>query len=244
MSGAVAIVPAGGSGSRIGARHPKQYLALAGTPLLVLTLRALLGSTAIEGVVLAVPLDRVQMTRRLLARYEVPRVLAVVAGGDERQSSVRRALDAVPAQAELIVVHDAVRPFITRDLVDRVLAAAREHGAATCGIEVRETVKRVSDRAVEATLDRNGLWLTQTPQAFRRSVLREAHDQAQRDGFRGTDDAVLVERLGGRVIMVPGLPENLKITTVQDLGAARLWLGSRATAGRARTAGRAGAARG
>jgi 2-C-methyl-D-erythritol 4-phosphate cytidylyltransferase len=106
--------------------------------------------------------------------------------------------------------------------VERVLAAAAA-GAATCGLPVRETVKRVRDGAVEATVSREGLWLTQTPQAFTRAVLWEAHDKARRDGFAGTDDAVLVERLGVTVTMVPGLPRNLKITTPEDLETARAW---------------------
>jgi len=105
-----------------------------------------------------------------------------------------------------------------------VLAAARRHGAAVCGLPVRETVKRVTDQAVASTLDRDGLWLVQTPQAFRRALLWEAHDKARRDGFVGTDDAVLVERLGGRVAVVPGLPQNIKLTTPEDLALARAWL--------------------
>lgn len=221
---AVAVVPAGGTGARMKSRRPKQYLSLSGAPLLVHTLRALLGSGAMDGVVLAVPADRIAATRRLLHRYRVPRVLGVVAGGAERQESVWRGLQAVPAGARWVVVHDAVRPFVTRDLVERVLAAARRHGAATCGLQVRETVKRVRGETVDATLDRDGLWLIQTPQAFSRDLLWEAHEKARRDGFTGTDDAVLVERLGGRVAMVPGLPQNLKITTPEDLKVARLRL--------------------
>jgi 2-C-methyl-D-erythritol 4-phosphate cytidylyltransferase len=126
-----------------------------------------------------------------------------------------------------VLVHDAVRPFITPTLVARVLAAAGRTGAATCGLAVRETVKRVREDVVDATLDRAGLWLIQTPQAFRRDLLWEAHDKARRGGYAGTDDAVLVERLGGRVAVVPGLAGNLKITTPGDLRVARLWTGRR-----------------
>ena len=220
----VAVIPAGGTGARMNSRRPKQYLRLAGAPLLVHTVRALLRSGAVDGVVLAVPVDRIAATRRLLQRHRVPRVLSVVGGGAERQESVWRGLQAAPAGARWVVVHDAVRPFITRNLVERVLAAARRYGAATCGLEVRETVKRVRGKTVRATLDRDGLWLTQTPQAFSRDLLWTAHEKARRDHFTGTDDAVLVERLGGRVAMVPGLPENLKITTPEDLNIARRWL--------------------
>ena len=229
---AVAVVAAGGLGVRMASRRPKQYLAVAGAPLLVHALRALLRGDGLDGAVLVVPAERIDATRRLLDRHRVGGVLAVVAGGPERQESVWRGLQAVPPNARWIVVHDAVRPFITADLVGRVLAAARRHGAATCGLPVRETVKRVQGDAVESTLDRDGLWLVQTPQAFDRDVLWEAHEKARRDGFTGTDDAVLVERLGGRVAMVPGLVENLKVTTPEDLRAARLRLGSRRAAAR------------
>jgi 2-C-methyl-D-erythritol 4-phosphate cytidylyltransferase len=228
--GTVAVVPAGGMGSRMKGRRPKQYLGLAGLPLLIHALRALLSSKLIDGLVLAVPADRVAATRILIQRHRVPRVLEVLAGGSERQESVWRALHAVPENTQWIVVHDAVRPFIHGDLVGRVLRAARRHGAATCGLPVRESVKRVSGKTVASSLDREGLWLIQTPQAFSRALLWEAHDKARRDGFLGTDDAVLIERLGGRVVVVPGLSQNLKVTTPEDLRIARLWVSS----GRAR----------
>jgi 2-C-methyl-D-erythritol 4-phosphate cytidylyltransferase len=153
-----------------------------------------------------------------------------VAGGADRQESVWQGLQASPRDAAWIVVHDAVRPFVAPGLVDAVVGAARRVGAATCGVAVRDTVKRVGkglgvgDEIVEATLDREGLWLVQTPQAFRRALLWEAHDKARRDGYRGTDDAVLVERLGAPVAMVTGAPENLKITTRLDLRLARRWM--------------------
>jgi len=122
----------------------------------------------------------------------------------------------------IVLVHDAVRPFITRGLVDAVLAAARAEGAAICALPVAETVKRVREGVVEATIDRAGLWAVQTPQAFRAEILREAHDKARRDGVVGTDDAMLVERLGQRVRVVPGLAANVKITTLDDLRRARV----------------------
>lgn len=221
----IVIVPAGGAGARMGMRLPKQYLTIAGVPVLVHTVRALGRARAVEGIVVAAPAERVEATRALLARHRLGRVSAVVAGGADRQESVWRGLQATPAGVEWVVVHDAVRPFVTAALVDAVLAAARLSGAATCGVAVSETVKRVRDSMVEATLDREGLWLVQTPQAFRRELLWEAHDKARRDGVTGTDDAVLVERLGGRVAMVPGAPENLKITTRDDLRRSRRWWG-------------------
>jgi 2-C-methyl-D-erythritol 4-phosphate cytidylyltransferase len=223
---AVAVVPAAGMGVRMASRQPKQYLRLAGLPLLVHTLRALRNCPALDGVVLAVPADRIAATRRVLNRHGVA-VLEVLGGGTSRQESVWRGLQAVPAGPRWIVVHDGVRPFVTRDLLERLLAAARRWGAATCGLEVRETVKRASDGVVESTVDREGLWLVQTPQAFSRDLLWEAHEKARRDGFAGTDDAMLVERLGAPVAMVPGLAHNIKITTREDLRVARLWFGRR-----------------
>ena len=222
-----AIVPAGGLGMRMGSRRPKQYLRLGRVPILVATLRALGRARGIAGIVVAVPEAHVAETRRLLARLRVPRILEVVAGGADRQESVWRALQRIPEHAERVLVHDAVRPFIDAALVARVLGATASHGAATCGIPVRETVKRVQGGAIEATIPRQGLWLTQTPQAFTRAVLWEAHDKARRDGFAGTDDAVLVERLGVTVAMVQGLGQNLKITTPEDLQTARAWAARR-----------------
>ena len=226
MTRAVAIVPAGGAGSRMGVRQPKQYLRLGRVPLLVRTLRALAGAGCVSGIVVAAPRERLEATRRLLRGHRVAKILDVVVGGAERQESVWLGLQAA-GSAEWVLVHDAVRPFITPALVARVLSAAGPTGAAACGLAVRETVKRVREDVVHETLDRAGLWLIQTPQAFRRDLLWEAHDKARRDGYSGTDDAVLVERLGGRVAVVPGLAENLKITTPGDLRVARLWTGRR-----------------
>jgi 2-C-methyl-D-erythritol 4-phosphate cytidylyltransferase len=208
----------------MGARRPKQYLTLGGAPILVHTLRALLRCRRLGGAVLAVPADRIAATRRVLDRHRVSGSVDVIAGGAVRQESVWRGLQAVSADTRWVVVHDAVRPFIDQALVDRVLAAARREGAAICGLPVRETVKRVQEDSVEATVDREGLWLVQTPQAFSRDLLWEAHEKARRDGFRATDDAALVERLGVRVAMVIGLPQNMKITTPDDLRTARRWL--------------------
>ncbi|HEY7251054.1 MAG TPA: 2-C-methyl-D-erythritol 4-phosphate cytidylyltransferase [Methylomirabilota bacterium] len=217
-----AIVPAGGVGSRMGSPRPKQYLRLGRAPILVATLRALARTPGLAGIVVAVPGAHVAATRRLLARQRVPKILDVVAGGADRQESVWRALQRVPEHARWVMVHDGVRPFIDGGVVARVRAAAAG-GAATCGMPVRETVKRVRDGAVEATIDRDGLWTTQTPQVFTRALLWEAHEKARRDGFAGTDDAMLVERLGTTVAMVPGLEQNLKITTREDLRTARGW---------------------
>lgn len=211
----------------MGGSSPKQFLRLGGVPVLVRTLAALGRSRVIGGIVVVAPPAAVERTRRLLSRHRVRRVLAVVAGGRERQESVWLGLQAVPAAADVVVVHDGVRPFITGTLVRDVVQAAQRFGAAVCGIPVRETVKRHREGFVEATVDRDGLWLVQTPQAFRRPLLWEAHEKARRDGFLGTDDAVLVERVGAPVRMVAGLAENLKITTPDDLARARVLMAAK-----------------
>jgi 2-C-methyl-D-erythritol 4-phosphate cytidylyltransferase len=212
------LIPAGGLGTRLGRRTPKQFLRLGGgVPILAATLRHFTGHPAVAGVVVAAPAAHVARTRALLRGR---RGVSVVTGGATRQESVWCALQAAPADAEVVVVHDAVRPFITRALIDAVIAAAAE-GAAICALPIAETVKRVRDDIVEATLDRAGLWAVQTPQAFRAALLREAHEKARRDGVLGTDDAMLVERLGQSVRVVPGLAGNVKITTPEDLRRAR-----------------------
>lgn len=213
------LMPAGGIGARLGGRTPKQFRPLGREPILVATLRHFRRHPRVAAIVVAVPAAHVERARRVLGRGDAR--LMVVVGGATRQESVWLALQAAPASAAVLVVHDAVRPFLTRPLIDALIAAAERDGAAICGLPITETVKRVRDGLVEATLDRDGLWSVQTPQAFRAAVLREAHDKARRDGFVGTDEAMLVERLGHPVRMVPGLAENLKITTADDLRRAR-----------------------
>lgn len=215
------IVPAAGVGRRVGGRVPKQFRRVGGRPLLLAALRPFVRHPAVGTIVVAAPAAHLARARRVLARLRRRRPTLVVAGGATRQESVWRALAAVPADAALVLVHDAARPFVTRALVDAVLAAARAHGAAVCGLPVTDTVKRVRDGVVEATVDRAGLWTVQTPQAFRLPLLREAHEKARREGVEATDDSALVERLGVPVRVVPGRAENVKITTREDLRRAR-----------------------
>jgi len=212
------LIPAGGLGTRIGSRTPKQFLRLGGAPILAMTLRHFTVHPDVAAVIVAAPAAHVARARALVARR---RGVEVVTGGSTRQDSVWCALQAAPGECEIAVVHDAVRPFISRALIDAVLAAAEAGGAAICALPIAETVKRVRDGVVEGTLDRAGLWAVQTPQAFRTALLREAHEKARRDGVTGTDDAMLVERLGHPVRVVPGLAGNVKITTPDDLRRAR-----------------------
>jgi 2-C-methyl-D-erythritol 4-phosphate cytidylyltransferase len=219
MRDVAVLVPAGGVGARLGSRTPKQFLALGREPILTATLRHFRRHPRVASIVVAAPSTHVERARRLLASGGAP--LTVVAGGASRQESVWLALQAAPASTRVILVHDAVRPFLTRGLIDALIAAAEGDGAAICALPIAETVKRVRDGLVLTTLERDGLWSVQTPQAFQAAILREAHDKARRDGFLGTDEAMLVERLGHPVRVVPGLAENVKITTAEDLRRAR-----------------------
>jgi 2-C-methyl-D-erythritol 4-phosphate cytidylyltransferase len=216
MRDVAVLIPAGGIGTRLGRSTPKQFLRVGGEAILEATVRHFRRHPRLAAIVVAAPAAHLERTRRLLGRG-----VSVVAGGATRQESVRLALEAAPHGVRMVVVHDAVRPFITRELVDAVLAAARVDGAAICGLPVSETIKRVREGVVEATVDRAGLCAVQTPQAFRADILREAHDKARRDGVAATDDAMLVERLGHPVRVVPGLVDNVKITTREDLRRAR-----------------------
>jgi 2-C-methyl-D-erythritol 4-phosphate cytidylyltransferase len=215
------IIPAGGSGTRIGGGLPKQFRRLGREPILVATVRRFARHPSIDHVVVAAPPAHLARTRRLLRPLAGRTPIDVVEGGAERQESVWRGLQAVPRSAAIILVHDAVRPFVPPRLIGEVLRAAATTGAAVCARPIAETVKWVADGRVRETLDRRGLWAVQTPQGFLASLLREAHDKARRDGVVGTDDAMLLERLGQPVGVVLGAAENVKITTPEDLRRAR-----------------------
>lgn len=221
------IVPAAGAGTRM--RRPqaraKQFLPLGGQSVLMRTLHALWQSELFDGVVVVVPEADLASVTDELAVLPFGKSIKVVAGGAERQDSVRLGLAAVPEEAEWVVVHDGVRPLVTPELVARVLEGAREHGAATAAVPVNDTVKRAdADGRVLSTLDREGLWSVQTPQAFAAGSLRRAHERALATGKRFTDDAGMVEALGASVYVVMGDPRNIKLTRAEDFALAESWL--------------------
>jgi 2-C-methyl-D-erythritol 4-phosphate cytidylyltransferase/2-C-methyl-D-erythritol 2,4-cyclodiphosphate synthase len=216
MTKAVAILVAGGAGKRMGERVPKQFLPLAGRPVIDRTISAFEASPQVEGIVLALPPDSPE---DLKASYRArPKMMAVVDGGAERQDSVRNALAAIPDSAEVILVHDAVRPFVSPELLSRCVERAKAHGAVVPVVPIRETVKTWDrERGTLSTVDRTFLLRAQTPQGFRANVLREAYGKAAAAGLAGTDDAALVEASGHPVAPIPGEEANVKITIPEEL---------------------------
>jgi 2-C-methyl-D-erythritol 4-phosphate cytidylyltransferase len=218
------IVVAAGTGSRMKSAIKKQYLPLAGAPILVRTLQVISACKSVDRIVLVVSSDDRGYAHALVAEYGIPKVGAIVSGGRERQESVYHGLEALDEATEIVAVHDAARPLVTEDEVEAVLEAARIRGAATLGVPVKDTIKRVKHPFVAETLPRSELFSVHTPQAFRRSWLEDAHRRSRQAGGTGTDDASLVEWAGYPVLMVEGKYTNIKITTPDDLVIAEaLW---------------------
>ena len=215
----VALIPAAGHGRRMGAEKPKAFLPLGGLPILAHTLQRFEDCPQVDEVLPLVPPGKaLDWAEEIVRRSGLKKVSRIVPGGSERQESVYRGLRAIQGKADRVLIHDGVRPFVTGALIRRVVAAAGEHGAAAVGVPVRDTVKSVSAAGVVVnTVEREGLWLTQTPQAFRRHVICSAYEKAAQDGFSGTDDACLVERMGASVRMILGDHDNIKMTTPEDL---------------------------
>ena len=203
----------------MGGAIPKQFLSLGGHPLIIHSLRLLQSSATVDLIILAVPQsDMDYCLTHIVAAHHFTKVTKVVPGGGERQDSVRHSLEACPDEVDLVLVHDAVRPFLTERMVEDVVSAARATGAAIVALPMKDTVKQVrTDRLIERTLDREGLWLAQTPQAFRRDWLLAAHKKAQAEGVRATDDAYLMEWFGYPVAVVEGSGDNIKVTRPEDM---------------------------
>jgi 2-C-methyl-D-erythritol 4-phosphate cytidylyltransferase/2-C-methyl-D-erythritol 2,4-cyclodiphosphate synthase len=216
-----AIIAAGGRGLRFGGASPKQLMTVAGRPILARSVDAFVGCGAIAEIVVALPADLAAAPPPYLHRRGKP--VTVVIGGDERRTSVANAFARVSERADIVVIHDAARPLVTDDLIRRTVTAASEAGAATAAIRAHDTVKQTDGRGtITATLPRECIYLAQTPQAFRLSVLRDA---LRLDGD-ATDEAMLAERAGHTVRVVDGDPRNLKITTRDDLTMAEHFVGT------------------
>jgi 2-C-methyl-D-erythritol 4-phosphate cytidylyltransferase len=220
----LAIIPAAGLGVRMGGATPKQFLSLEGIPIFIHTLRKFAASEAVDDVILALRSEDMERVRADVDREHFSQSVQLVAGGATRQETVARALAEAPPGTEIVVVHDAVRPFIELEMIQRVVEAARKDGAAILGIPSVDTVKQVERQIILGTIPRERIVLAQTPQAFRYAVIREAFDRAIADGFNGTDESSLVERLGHNVTVLMGSDRNIKITKPSDLPLARLYI--------------------
>jgi 2-C-methyl-D-erythritol 4-phosphate cytidylyltransferase/2-C-methyl-D-erythritol 2,4-cyclodiphosphate synthase len=216
------IIPAAGQGRRMGGPIAKQFLPIHDIPLLVWTVRAFTTHPDISGIVVAVAPDTVEHVRALLTHYQCMERVRLVIGGDNRQTSVANAVQVLPVECDVVLVHDAARPVVSAELISRVAAAA-VHGCVSAAVPMQETVKVVDGDTVQRTLDRSQLWSIQTPQGFPRSVLAQAH-QTMGNGQLFTDDCALAEALGHTVRIVQGDPQNLKVTTPADLPIVELFL--------------------
>ncbi|CEG25229.1 2-C-methyl-D-erythritol 4-phosphate cytidylyltransferase [Bacillus sp. B-jedd] len=221
------ILPAAGQGKRMGAGINKLLLELNNMPVLIHTLLAFESDEDCDGMILAVNPDEQEQIKSLLDKYKIKKQVIFATGGTERQQSVYSGLKAVRGSS-LVLVHDAARPFITKGLIQALVEAAERDGAAIAAVPVKDTVKKVAENHVVETIERSSLWAVQTPQAFRVSVLMEAHEKADSERFLGTDDASLVERLPHPVAVVPGDYNNIKLTTREDLVFAEAILKQRA----------------
>ncbi|MDX1617391.1 MAG: 2-C-methyl-D-erythritol 4-phosphate cytidylyltransferase [Balneolaceae bacterium] len=225
MNSVALIIPAAGSGERLEQQLPKPYIKIAGKTILEHTLRRFLDLRELKQVIVATSDAYREMSAEALAATLPSTVdYCCVEGGAERQHSISHALEQV-GEAELVAVHDAVRPFIRAEVIRRCIEAAAQAGGAVVGVRAKDTVKKVDEEMfIDQTPERKSLWQTQTPQIFKKEILREAYRRASEEAFVGTDDSSLVERLGRRVKMVEGDRDNFKITYPVDLKLARLLL--------------------
>jgi 2-C-methyl-D-erythritol 4-phosphate cytidylyltransferase len=214
---ASAIIVAAGSGVRLGSDVPKAFVKIAGRTMLSYSLVIVRQINSIDEVVITIPDGFERAARAEVAAAGIGVPVKITPGGVERQDSVRIALELTSAESELVIVHDAARPLATPAIFEACLIAAARAGGAIAAIPVSDTLKRVTDSAISATIARASLWQAQTPQAFRRDLLVAAHQRAVSEKIAATDDADLVERTGARVEVVEASTNNIKITTPSDL---------------------------
>jgi 2-C-methyl-D-erythritol 4-phosphate cytidylyltransferase len=233
MTKIVAILPAAGLGTRMGAGAPKQFLELDGVPILILTLRRIAACPLVTSIIVATRGDEIARLESLIQKEKFHQDVRVVKGGDTRQDSVGQALQLVPSETDLVLVHDAVRPFVTVDQITRVIEEARRCKAAILGIPAMDTVKEVKRASlpedvalITATVPRERVVLAQTPQVFDAKLLKEAFAQAVAEGINASDEAGLIEKLGHDVHVVLGAERNIKITKPSDMDLARFYLQS------------------
>jgi 2-C-methyl-D-erythritol 4-phosphate cytidylyltransferase len=210
------VIPAAGQGKRMKAGKNKQFIELEQVPIIIHTLKVFQGHSMCTGIILVINEQEKEDFQKLLKKYRVTKIKAIVPGGSERQYSVYNGLQAVD-DGELVLVHDGARPFITHKRIEDLVKKAYESGAAILAVPVKDTIKRAEDGIVVETVERSTLWSVQTPQAFHLSLVLDAHHQANKENYLGTDEASLIERAGKRVSIVLGDYTNIKLTTPEDL---------------------------
>jgi 2-C-methyl-D-erythritol 4-phosphate cytidylyltransferase len=223
----VAVIPCAGSGIRMGAGISKQFLELMGRPILAHTLEKFQLCPAINSIILVVPEADLDFCKReIVEKYNLGKVEQIIPGGKRRQDSVRYGLEASKGEYELVVIHDGVRPFIDNELIERSIAAARDHRAVITALPAKDTVKKVDQAGfVMETFERKDVWLVQTPQVFRFRDIMTAHEKAFLEDWDDvTDDASLIERFAIPVKVIPGSECNIKITTPHDMELGRIFL--------------------
>lgn len=223
----IALIPAAGMGKRMQAGINKQYLQIGGMPIVARTVALFEETPCVDDIYVITPEQEIAYCRsEVVERYGFRKVRDIIPGGAERQHSVRNGLRAIDGTDEdaVILIHDGVRPFINRHILEHTVAAARDHDGALVAVPAKDTVKTVHDSIVRDTPPRETIWLAQTPQAFRYGIIRAAHELADAEGFLGTDDSSLVERMGRAVHIVLGDYRNIKITTPEDLVLAEAFL--------------------
>lgn len=226
-----AVIPAAGRGKRLGGNVKKQFLKLCDLPVAVHTLAAFQNSPLINEIVCIASKEDLSFFERLISDHSLTKVTKILPGGERRQDSVRAGVSHLEGRSDpddLVVVHDGVRPLVTPRLIEKVIEAAKEGGSAVAALPVADSLKEVSsDKMILKSLPRENIWAMQTPQVFRLGILLEAYRSAAEEGFEGTDEAMLVERLGFPIRCVEGSIENIKITTSPDLATAEVLLRAR-----------------
>jgi len=219
-----AVIVAAGKGIRMNDTVRKQYLPLAGRPVLSHCLTLFEACDLINKVILVVPQEDFDYCRnKILSKFKIK--IDLVAGGKERQDSVYNGLIALGENGGIVVIHDGVRPFANKEMLKSCVRGAKKHGACIIGVPVWDTLKRVSSsQNIETTIERKNIWFAQTPQAFKYDIIRKAHENARLKGYTGTDDARLVEQMGYPVKILTGSKKNIKITTREDLKLAQMMI--------------------
>ena len=211
------IIPAAGQGKRMKENKNKLWIELKNSPIIAHTLYVFGTDKHCKQIILPINPAEKEEFDRLIQTLSLPVPVTLINGGSERQYSVRNGLTALSDEAEIVLVHDGARPFINHSILKKLIADAKQFGASVLAVPVKDTIKQVRGDLVERTIDRSSLWAIQTPQAFRVSLLKEAHEAAVAAKYLGTDDASLVEQIGRKVAITEGNYDNIKITTPEDL---------------------------